>query len=605
MFLSSLKWLFRSNYEIIPGASSVDEGSSITYTVNTSGISNQTLYWTVNTNGSSAAADFSAVSGSFSLTSNTGSFSVTLTADATTEGSETFYVEIRTGSIAGTIVASTKNSPTTINDTSLTPAAAFSTAPTSIDETGTAITYSVTTTNYPSGTLYWTINHGTTAAADFSTTSGSFAIASSAGSFTITPLADATTEGAQTFTISVRLTSITGTILATTSTITINDTSLSPAASFSAVAGSVNEGSAASYTVTTTNFPSGTLYWTVNHVTTAAADFSAVSGSFTITAGTGTFSVTTVADVMTEGAETFTVSVRLTSISGTILATSSPATTINDTSLTVPGQLTNTSAGSVSWVCPATVSKVSVVCIGGGGGGVGFNSTTIVQGGAGGGGACSYVNNITVTPSTTYYLYLPVTTTGYSGGNPYFGATGTGAGNGSYAMFGTTNAPATSLCTAGGGHGGRGGTTEATPPYTAVKLGGKGGGNPTLDNSVGTMGQGGNGGDGNALVAAGGGGAGGYLAGAGGVGAGQNSATPTAGTSGGGSGGTRSTTASTTGGMGGGGSILGTSPGGGTLFGQGGAAGFGVSGLRGGNGGIRVVWPGQTRSYPATNVQDL
>jgi hypothetical protein len=54
---------------------------------------------------------------------------------------------------------------------------------------------------------------------------GSFTITSNAGSFVINPTADLTTEGAETFTVSIRTGSITGPIVATSNTITVNDTS--------------------------------------------------------------------------------------------------------------------------------------------------------------------------------------------------------------------------------------------------------------------------------------------------------------------------------------------------------------------------------------------
>jgi hypothetical protein len=56
--------------------------------------------------------------------------------------------------------------------------------------------------------------------------SGSFIIANNTGSFTVSPNVDFTTEGAETFTISIRTGSITGPIVATSNTITINDTSI-------------------------------------------------------------------------------------------------------------------------------------------------------------------------------------------------------------------------------------------------------------------------------------------------------------------------------------------------------------------------------------------
>ena len=612
MFLSTLSYYLgfgsRPQYRITPAASSVNEGATLSYTVNTSGVPNSTtLFWTINFNASSAAADFSATTGSFTITSNTGSFSISPLADATTEGSQTYYVEIRTGSISGPIVTSSVNNITTINDTSLTPAAAFSAPSTTINE-GVTTNYNVNTTNYPTGTIFWIIVNGTTAAADFSATSGSFAVASSTGTFPITTVADATTEGAQTFTIELRLNSTSGTLLTTSPTITISDTSLTPAAAFTTTPANIAETpQTVTFVVGTTNFPSGTLWWTINHVTTSAADFSASSGSFTITASSGSFSITALADLATEGNETFTVSVRLTSTTGTILATSATVT-VNDTSVTVPGQLVHNGTGTVVWTAPAGVNTVSAVCIGGGGGGVGMNSNTVTQSGAGGGGALYYRNNIPVVPGTAYNLNIVLTAPGFSGGNPYFGAVSANSigGAGSLAVFGSpTNTLTGALCGAGGGLGGRGLANDSTP-YTGVRQGGFGGAvAPNAPFGVGTQGSGGRGGYGGGLNTAGGGGAGGYGT-VGGAGAGLAPGATTAGAGGGsgaGAGGGQGTAAAgTTGVNGGGASILGTTPGGGTLFGGGGASGRGVSGLRGGNAAIRIMWPGNSRAYPATGV---
>jgi Concanavalin A-like lectin/glucanases superfamily len=109
-----------------------------------------------------------------------------------------------------------------------TPSYSFGSIPSSINE-GSAGTFNVTTTNVSDGTtLYWTVSNTTTSNADFSSTSGSFTITSNAGSFTVTPTADATTEGSETFTVALRTVSITGTVVATSSTVTINDTSTTP-----------------------------------------------------------------------------------------------------------------------------------------------------------------------------------------------------------------------------------------------------------------------------------------------------------------------------------------------------------------------------------------
>ena len=208
-------------YTLTPATSSVNEGSSLMFTASGTDITNGTYYWTI-TNSS----DFGTASGSFTITSNSGSFSVTPTADSTTEGSETFTASIRTGSISGTVVAT--SSAVTINDTSTTPApsATYSITPaaSSIDE-GSNLTFNVSGTNITNGTYYWTITN----TGDFGTASGSFTITSNAGSFSVTPTADATTEGSESFTASVRTVSTSGTVVATSSIVTINDTSTTPA----------------------------------------------------------------------------------------------------------------------------------------------------------------------------------------------------------------------------------------------------------------------------------------------------------------------------------------------------------------------------------------
>jgi hypothetical protein len=67
-------------------------------------------------------SDFDAINGTVSVTGNSGTFSVTTTADDTTEGSETFNVTLRS---VNNIALATSES-ITINDTSLTPVAPFS-----------------------------------------------------------------------------------------------------------------------------------------------------------------------------------------------------------------------------------------------------------------------------------------------------------------------------------------------------------------------------------------------------------------------------------------------------------------------------------------------
>ena len=95
----------------------------------------------------------------------------------------------------------------------------------SVDE-GSSLAFEIGGTNIPNGTYYWTIE---TNAGDFATSSGSFSINNNYGVITVTPTADTTTEGEESFTLAIRSGSISGTILESSgSSFPINDTSLTP-----------------------------------------------------------------------------------------------------------------------------------------------------------------------------------------------------------------------------------------------------------------------------------------------------------------------------------------------------------------------------------------
>lgn len=249
------------------------------------------------------------------------------------------------------------------------------------------------------------------------------------------------------------------------------------------------------------------------------------------------------------------------------------------------GQDAFTTAGSYSWVAPSGVSKVSVVAVGAGG-------STGFSGGPGGGGL-GYKNNYSVTAGCSYTVVVgarpPV-----NGPNPANGGT-------SYFIC-------TSIVRGGGGQG----PCAGGPCYLGAAGGtytGDGGGNG---------GRGGNGG----YSSGGGGGAGGYSGngGAGGVSTYYCCVfVGTAGSAGSGGGGGGSGGAGTTGG---GVGLLGQgSNGAGGAYGQtgfggsGGGNGTGTGGgLHGGggkfnattgSGAVRIIYPGNTRSFPSTNTGNL
>ena len=187
---------------------------------------------------------------------------------------------------------------------------------------GETFTFTLTTDG-PDGTFYWT-NSGTTTGADFtdSANSGSFMTAGGVGSFTRTLSSDFTTEGAETIIMRARTSSVTGTIVASSQTVTVGDTSKTPVYSLTESVSSVNEGGSVTFTLTTDG-PDGTFYWT-NDGTSTSADFTdgLMSGSFITTAGTGSITRSVKGDLSTEGVETIMMNVHTSQVGESIVASS-------------------------------------------------------------------------------------------------------------------------------------------------------------------------------------------------------------------------------------------------------------------------------------------
>ncbi|MBK7001572.1 MAG: hypothetical protein IPH35_16805 [Rhodoferax sp.] len=142
-------------YAVVAGATSNNEGTSATFTVTTTNVANGTvLNYTLSGTGI-AVADITgatALTGTVTINNNTGTITVPLAADVTTEGAETLKVDLAT--TAGG--ASMANASTIIADTSTTPVAtptyAVAAGAASNNE-GTSATFTVTTTNVANGTV--------------------------------------------------------------------------------------------------------------------------------------------------------------------------------------------------------------------------------------------------------------------------------------------------------------------------------------------------------------------------------------------------------------------------------------------------------------------
>lgn len=278
-----------------------------------------------------------------------------------------------------------------------------------------------------------------------------------------------------------------------------------------------------------------------------------------------------------------------------------------------PGQVAYTTPGTYSWVCPAGVTSVCVVCVG---------AATTAYGadvGGGGAGALGYKNNISVTPGNSYTVVVgavssdPNSAAGDSyfinvytvkgGGSPNYytrstytgdggGQGGTGGGNfgagaggaGGYTGNGGNGgwySDGEDGAGGGGGGGGNGaGSDKYVAPYYGYIAGPSGGGG-----GVGLRGQGSNG--------------------AGGISGGAGVATQTPGGGGGaGSGGSAGGTPAYSSANGGNGGSYGGAAGSGA-----GGGGIGYSYVTSSNGtssagAVRIIW-GAGRSFPSTNTGDV
>lgn len=276
-------------------------------------------------------------------------------------------------------------------------------------------------------------------------------------------------------------------------------------------------------------------------------------------------------------------------------------------------------SGTVGWTCPAGVTSVSIMAIGKGGSG--YSVCNNVTSGTGGkGGALSYKNNYTVTPGTTYYLHM----NSYISAPHYANVAGfsTSSGTSSISNFIVAAQPGENGTSGGDASKGvgdvkrNGGNAYGNLGSGAGAAGysGDGGAMSNSSNSSGNAGSGGGGGAGASVPAYQSGGAG---SGAGGGGTGRYGE----GTSGAGGVYNGSVTTNRFGGGGGGSGAddaLGVdyqytgSGRSGTDYGGGGAGGgawYGWGPCSGAGSGakavVRILFPGNTRSYPTTNTENL
>lgn len=359
-----------------------------------------------------------------------------------------------------------------------------------------------------------------------------------------------------------------------------------------------------------------TIYWEiVPSANITYEDFSTLmNGTFQIVnSDVEKVTITSAKDftnIAEEITETFNIRFRENNSSGNILLTSSEVD-ILDTSYLAVGQQEFTTPGTYTFTVPERVNRISFVLIGGGGGGVNLSTG---QNGASGGGLI-YCNSLSVNEGQEIYIMVGNRGTDQSSSEPV-----TNGGNSFLIIDYNTSSPKT-IQANGGTHAGAGvvqigGTTSSNSYFSTNSAnvigrnGGNGGGpgfypgSSTYDNggagsAAGYSSNGVNGGKGgtpgsNGSGGSGGSGAGRYNGAGGGTGIyGQGTA---------GAGGIyQISTFSADNQSGKAGSKIGSE-----VFRQYGGGGSNLIGLyrSGGQGAVRIIWPGQLRQYPVTRTAD-
>ena len=345
---------------------SIGEGNSVNYQVAVTGVSTgTTLYWVMRATSGGTAQDFtdSKLSDSYLLASTgTNTIIRTWANDQTTEGNETWYLEIRTGSPTGTLLGT--SGAVTILDSSPAPTATITVNNATINEGGSVI-YHITLVGVAGvySTLYWTMattNAGATAlASDFSDglgLSGSFSVPNSfiSQDITRTWANDVTTEGPETWVMQIRTVSITGTVIGTSSQTVVADTSTAATATVTRNNATINEGGTVTYQITVTGIAANTTVWWAMRLTSAgtasASDFNdgwGLTGTYIVANGfVNTLSRTWAQDLTTEGAETWVMDIITGSDFGPVIGTS-PETIVADTSV-LPAATIGVSPSSIN-----------------------------------------------------------------------------------------------------------------------------------------------------------------------------------------------------------------------------------------------------------------
>lgn len=335
---------------------------------------NTTISYTV-TGTATSGTDYTALAGSITILagSSTGTISIPVIDDAIVETAETVIVTLNsvTSGVSTSIGAPSSATNTIADNDSAKVNIANTTNGSETGPTAGVMTLTQTAVSATNTVVAYTVSGTATSGSDYTALSGTVTIAAGATTATINipVINDAAVEGNET--VIITLSSITsglatlGTTLSATNTIFDNDSPLVTIANTTNgnETGPVN--GVMTVSLSAVSAGNAVIAYSVSGTATSGSDFTALSGTLTIPAGstTGTISIPIIDDAIVEGSETIIVT--LTSVtSGTVTlgATLVATNTVADNdaaTVTIANTTNGTETGPANGLMTLTQTKAS------------------------------------------------------------------------------------------------------------------------------------------------------------------------------------------------------------------------------------------------------
>lgn len=346
------------SYSVTPDKFFVDEGDSVTFTINTTGVPDGVVLNYTITGVDAADIVGGNLTGSFTIVSGTATVVV---------GIETNIDNPSGSDPSEVLIFSVDTTPAT---TSVTINATASTAPSfnittdkSLYTEGEVIQYTINTTNVPNGTVYtYTLSGSTITASDIvgGSLTGSFTVNSNVATFSIGTVSDSSIEGAEVLTFTIDTVGTSRDVIISDAPLPVVPAALVPTYAVSSDKLTYTEGENIIYTITTTNVADGSSFTYQlfgSGITPSDFVLGSLGGTFTVYGNTATVVVAIANDTTFENNETLTFSIYGTSAFADVVILGDTTTTSLPTT---PGFTPCTSSPAATAITNASGAIISV-----------------------------------------------------------------------------------------------------------------------------------------------------------------------------------------------------------------------------------------------------